>query len=195
MYCDKLISTVQQPNSEKYEIDKTTIQKLDEFIKYKTTIKERGRLNPYRFSIEMKVLQETSFMLFINASKCRLFEPRFYYNCYCEEQIELNDIENEAECTCGKKVIPQNEKDNVYIYFRLIEKPAECDWSNKVFTETDNYPLDFILKEGFEKENFTLADLESMGEEEAIHNLISKKDKREKMYHRYLEKADGYASS
>lgn len=180
MYCDKLIDIVQLKESSKYNISRLVIHNLDKFIKEKTTLREREKLNPYKFSIEMNISQETAMMTFVYGVKCSLFFPRFYYNCYCGEQFEVVDINEEVQCTCEKRVTPNKFRDRIYVYFRLLESPTICEWEK----QKSLYPLDFMEEVGYDAENFTLADLEHLAGSTCANDLISF---RNDMFERFLK--------
>ena len=102
MYCDKLKSIVREDRVDP-DVNEIVIQKLDKFIKEKTTIRERRKLNPYRFSIEMQISQKIAIKAFIKGAKCELFSPRFYYSCSCGDQFEVSNLNSEIQCTFEKK--------------------------------------------------------------------------------------------
>lgn len=191
MYCNKLINIVHLAKDDIFDINEIVIKKLDIFIKEKTTIKERQKLNPYKFSIEMKITQEIALKTFITGAKNKLFDPLFYYSCDCGDQFEVLDVNKEKECTCGKNIIPKNERSRLYIYFKLLEQPTPCAWEE----EKDTYPLDFLESEGFGTENFTLADVDRIVGSTLTKDLISIKQEREENYKNFLKGEDGFATS
>lgn len=167
MYCNKLINIVQDEKSQDYVIDMNLVEKLDKFIKEKTTLKEREKLNPVRFSIEMSVSQESSLMIFILGIKTGLFKPRNYYSCSCEEHFEIENIKVSTQCpSCNKNINPSIDRNRIFLYFKLTESPRRCEWEiNKPI-----YPLDFL--EEVYKENFTVADLDNITKRGEYDSLI-----------------------
>ncbi len=192
MYCDKLTSIVQQFNEDVIAVDEIVIKKLDIFIKERTTVRERRKLNPYKFSIEMNISQEISLRAFILGAKCRLFNPIFYYMCECGDQFEVININVKRQCTCRKEIIPDTDKSRLYLYFKLLEDPIPCPWEE----DKDIYPLDLLKGEGYGTENFTLADVDRLVGTRYTTDLISIsiKDAREEYYKQFIEGEDGFAT-
>jgi DNA-directed RNA polymerase subunit RPC12/RpoP len=184
MYCDKLVNIVQHTDSSKYMIDRDIIIKLDKFIKQKTTKRERTKLNPLKFSIEMKVNQETSLMSFVIGSKIYLFQTRAYYDCYCGDHFELFHLNKEYECTCGKKIIPLEVKNRIYLYFDLLEEPENCPWD----VSQPESQLDFLKEGDLNFGNFTMAALDEIAGSGASENLISLEQKRTEMLKDFIER-------
>lgn len=169
MYCKKLMNIVQHEESPKYNINKLVINYLDLFIKNKTTIKEKDNLNPYKFSIEENIPQETAIMTFIIGVKYKLFALRFFYNCYCGEQFEVHDVYQEIQCTCEDNIIPNESRDRLFLYFKLLERPAPCIWEGN----PSSLPFDLLESMGVENENFTLADVDQLAGQETTNDLLS----------------------
>ncbi|AQX56627.1 hypothetical protein [Priestia flexa] len=189
MYCDKLINIAQHSDSAKYNIDYEVIQKLDSFIKEKTTFRERENLNPVKFSIEMKIKQEISLMSFVLGTHCKLFKMRAYFNCsYCDEHLEIFDVNDKFECTCGKMITPSEHRDKLFLYFKLLETPAVCSWEEN----TPTYQLDFFEKVNDGKGNFTLADLDNVAGKRYSNDLISLRNRRDKNLKSYIKGEPGF---
>lgn len=181
MYCDKLMKIIQVDQSSVYEIDKILIKKLDFFIKKKTTLREREKLNPLRFSIEMAIKQKTALMVYILGTEVGLFKSRMYYKCTCGEHFEIKNPK-EVECcpTCYIEVAPNIDRSRIFLYFKLCEIPSNCDWNREELL----YPLDFL--EANQKENFTVADLDRFTEKGRYDSVIGLKDYREEIMDNYL---------
>lgn len=181
MYCDKLTNIVQSKESEKYFIEEPTIKKLDIFIKRKTTIREREKINPMKFSVKMNVEQETALMVFIIGTQLNLFKARKYYSCQCGEHFEFENTSQPVYClNCEEVVSFYDDRNRISLYFSLLEIPAACCWDHK----EDIYPLDYL--ESY-NENFTLADLDEISEEGEYDNLIGLKTNRESIMQEYLQ--------
>lgn len=128
MYCKKLSNILQNKDSQLYGINLKDIQKLDYFIKNKTTYRERDNINANRFSIEMDVDLNKSLRLFMLGIEEELFSLVMYVECdnpSCDETYKINDLHDYIECDCGK--IINISKENVDIYFNLTEEPTDCN--------------------------------------------------------------------
>ena len=79
MYCKKLYNILQDNDHITYNITETDIEKLDEFIRNKTTSRERLNLDPARLSIIMKMNYEKSIKLFVLGCKQKLFKNEDVY--------------------------------------------------------------------------------------------------------------------
>lgn len=127
MYCEKLQLIKADESSSKYLIDDLTIYKLDAFLKNDVTLRERENINPVRLAIERNLVYETALMTFIIGSRKKLFKLRIFYECECGEKIELASTNELIECDCGYKSNYSSSKDNIKLYFWLLEKPVICD--------------------------------------------------------------------
>lgn len=174
MYCDKLKSIYQSTESSKYGIDFDVVKKADFFIKQKTTMMERNKINPLKFSIEMDVNEETSLMLFVIGSRCGLFKTRAFINCICGDQFELRNLDDEIKCNCGSVIKPQLNRDKIYLYFRLLEAPVSCEW-----LDTRKYQVDYLDGDALGKKFVSLVQIDNIiGEKQADMLLINQRDEQ-----------------
>lgn len=179
MYCNKLMDIVQSEESEEYYIDKSTIKKLDIFIRKKTTQRERYKLNPMKFSAIMGIEQDTALMLFIIGIKVELFKIRKYYSCSCGEHFEIENISQPIYCyNCEKEIFISSDRDRIHLYFILVESPTLCSWNH----QEKKYPLDYLE----EYKNFTLADLDESLGEDAGNAIIGLSNMRENKMNEFL---------
>lgn len=138
MYCKKLSNMLHNKDSQLHNITQKDIQKLDYFLREKTTLKERDRINVSRFSIEMDVDIKKSLRLFMVGVDEDLFNLVMYVDCdspYCDETYRIKDIHSEIECDCGKNITPS--KKNVDVYFKLMENPTNCNLDDEDISAYD----------------------------------------------------------
>ena len=177
MYCNSLKCIFQHVDSRKYSIDMSVLKNLDFFIKNKTTTLERLRINPIKFSIEMNIPETTALMTFIIGMKCGLFRTRAYINCYCDEQYEVENLLETIECYCGRKLIPNEIRDKVFLFFELIETPSDCEC-----LEIKETQLDYLDGDCLGKRFVSLAELDSFIGKEKSNNLINQREDGLKQY-------------
>lgn len=186
MYCDKLMNIVKHSLSTKHLIGKEKVQMLDLFIKEKTTLRERATLNPIRLTIESGLDQKSALMIFVVGTRCELFQMRAFYNCKCEEQFEIYSMSEITSCTCGRGIVPSNNRERVFLYFNLLEKPTECEM---LYEEEAIFQTDFINENELGNGNFTMADLDSISDKGEFDNLVSQREQKMKEFNRrsYIE--------
>lgn len=169
MYCKKLQSIYQNPDSVKYLIDELVVNKLDYFIKNEITFRERQNINPIKFSNTMNVHYKTSLMTFIIGSRVGLFRTRTFYRCLdCDEQQELFSLSN-IKCDCGVHGNYNEFKDQITLYFNLLEKPIPCD-------EKEDFDNQLALLDDIDIENindFSLNDVEKVGGSAVLDEIES----------------------
>lgn len=178
MYCNKLMNIIKDPKSKEYNINEYIIKKLDKFLKEKTTKKEREKLNPIKFSIEMDVSEKTSIMLFVLGAKCDLFKIRMYFKCVCGNQFEIDNLKDTLYCSCDREITPNLQRERVFLYFTLLEKPMYCNW----FNANSNYQIDYIEDAMLGKQQVSLADFDSIVGADEMDNLVSQRDNKMKQY-------------
>ena len=137
MYCEKLQLIKDDENSPKYLIDDLAIYKLDVFLNYDVTLRERENINPVRLAIERNINYKTALMAFIIGSRKKLFQLRMFYECECDEKIELTSTSEIIKCDCGYIGNYKNSKDKIKLYFRLLEKPVNCNGESVKNGEAD----------------------------------------------------------
>lgn len=177
MYCEKLKNIFQHEDSKNYDIDIIKIKKLDLFIKEKTTSLERDKINPIKFSIEMGVNERTSIMLFVIGTKCKLFDLRAYVNCSCGEQYEVHNLNEKIDCYCGNNIIPAEERESVFLYFRLNCPPVDCDWLG-----IKEYQVDYLDGDVLGKRLVSLAEVDGTIGTGKVDSLINQRDIKYKKY-------------
>lgn len=180
MYCKKLSNMLHNKDSELYGITLKDIQKLDYFLKNKTTFKERDRINVSRFSIEMEIDIKKALRLFMLGVDEDLFSLVMYVDCdnpYCDETYRIKDIHSIIECDCGRTI--NISKENVDVYFKLIEDPVDCNWDD----DEDISAFDLIVGKSSPSEIrpnkeevvvIKLNELEEIVGEEKVEKAISK---------------------
>ncbi len=117
----------------------------------------------------MRVDQKTSLMTFIIGSKNKLFQTRAFYKCYCGDQFELFSLKKKRECTCGKEILPIENKDRIFLYFNLTEEPEKCPWEENELESQ----LDYLLNEDYDSINFTMAGLDEIAGPGTSDSLLS----------------------
>lgn len=159
MYCKKLQNIYKNKDSAKSLIDTRVIYKLDDYLKNHLTLRERQNINPANFSIEMNISYKTALMTFIIGARVGLFRIRSFYKCgECGEQQELNTL-NKISCECGKEGNYQDLKEQITLYFFLLEKPQPCN-TDEDFKD----PLDLLEDTDIKNINeFSFADVEKVG--------------------------------
>ena len=160
MYCKKLYNILQDNDHITYNITETDIEKLDEFIRNKTTSRERLNLDPARLSIIMKMNYEKSIKLFVLCCKQKLFKMKMYIDCeYCNSRHNIEDFYVDIICDESNKTIPiNNNKDKIYVYFELLERPQIC----KKINANNSYMIDDIMGK-CSPSNTTLSEMEKYG--------------------------------
>lgn len=167
MYCKKLQNIYQHDDSPKYLIDELVINKLDYFIKNEVTLRERQNLNPIKFSNIMNVNYRTSLMTFIIGARVGLFQIRTFYKCFrCSEQKELLSLKK-IDCECGISGNYEELKEQITLYFNLLERPEPCNDK-----EDFNNQLDILDKNDIESiSEFSLSDVEKVGGSAVIEEI------------------------
>lgn len=160
MYCKKLYNILQDNDHKEFNITKTDIEKLDDFIRNKTTSRERLNLDPAKLSIIMRMDQQKSIRLFVLGCKQELFKMKVYIDCdLCNDRHYIDDIYEDLLCEESGEIINiKNNKDKIYVYFELLEKPVIC---NKV-KKNQSYMIDDIMGK-CNPSNTSILDVENAG--------------------------------
>ena len=170
MYCKKLSNILHNNDSKLYGISLKDIQKLDYFIKNKTTFKERDNINVSRFSIEMDIDLNKAIRLFMIGVDEYLFSLVMYVECdnpHCDETYKIEDLYSQLECDCGKNI--KIAKENVDIYFNLLETPTECNLDNQ-----ENISVFGLIMGKPKPSKIKLSDIEKVVGNENIEKAINK---------------------
>lgn len=169
MYCEKLQSICQNTESPKFLIDERVIYKLDSYLKNHVTLRERQNLNPVKFAIDMNVNYKTSLMTFIIGARVQLFQIRTFFNCTeCDEQQELTTLD-QIYCECGIEGTYQELKDQVTLYFKLLERPQPCYTHEEIENE-----LDLLNELDIEQiNNVSLSDVEKVGGSAILQEVVT----------------------
>ncbi len=130
MYCNKLKEILSNEDSNKYGIDIYAIKKLDLYLRNNVTIDELDRLNPAKFSLETELNFDITLKLFYICKKVGLFEPIAYYKCGCGESFRIYSLSNQVNCPNGCSITPENDKERIYVYFKLTCELEDCDFIN-----------------------------------------------------------------
>lgn len=170
MYCDKLRSILNNPSSFDLGINLEVVRKLDFFLKSNVTMMGRQKINPITFAIEMSLSEQVALSTFIIGTREKLFSARAYYNCICDEFTEIYSKSVKRRClVCGREIIPWENKDRVFLYFKLNEELTNC---GDIFTVIKDFHLDYLDDELLGKSNASLIDAETILGEAEAENLI-----------------------
>jgi hypothetical protein len=168
MYCDKLLNIIKDPTSKNYNIDEFVVKKLDAFLKTRIGIRELNKLNPLTFSMLYEIEDNVSIMTFIQGTKVGLFQVRLYYNCYsCFECHEIENLVDPVYCECETISTPREYRSYVYMLFRLLFNPTDCD---RNFKTEKKKPLDIIM-EHLEKPGVSLMSIDRIIGKDAVDSL------------------------
>ncbi|GEM_PF-4707840 len=180
MYCEKLLCIKENKKSPSFLIDDLVINKLDVFIKEKVTLIERERLSPSKFALLMNVDQNTAMMTFVIGTECRLFKALAYFTCECGENHFLESVKGNYECVCNKVVNLSENRERIFLYFKLLLAPENC------FNEEEKiYHIDYIENDIIG--NFSLADMEERLGKETVDSILSLKELRNNTMRRQAE--------
>ncbi len=160
-YCQKLASIIKEPNIDGVEVRKL-VEMLDIYIRTKTNLIMRKKLNPIAFANSNYIDESTAIKFMTICTKHELLSVRLFYNCSCDESIEIYNLVETTQCPnrCGN--IPDQDRDNVYVYFQLLEKPELCKFIEHEKTQVD------IMRETLGKELASVSDtLKVIGDDDA----------------------------
>ncbi|CEQ08960.1 Uncharacterised protein [[Clostridium] sordellii] len=160
MYCKKLYNILLDDDHKDYNITELDIDKLDQFIRNKTTSRERLNLDPAKLSMEMELDYHKSIKLFILGCKQELFKMKMVIDCeLCNNRHSINSINEDLLCEEFHQTIDINKnKDSIYVYFKLLEKPQIC----KKISQNDVYMIDDIMGKS-RPSNTNLSDILNSG--------------------------------
>lgn len=178
MYCNKLKEILNHEESITHLIDISVIQKLDLFLRKNVTIDELTRINAAKFSYEMKVNYDTTLRLFTIGKKVGLFQPIAYYRCQCGEMFQIYSKNKPIECSCGCNIVPNDNKNRIYVFFSLNYPVEDCDFFNH-----DTCVADIIDDEDLGKPTASYSDFEEVLGDAEAETLLKH---RENKYRDYL---------
>ncbi|WP_148552152.1 hypothetical protein [Paraclostridium bifermentans] len=173
MYCKKLYNILQDDDHKDYNITEADIDLLDEFIRNRTTSRERLNLDPARLSRIMGIEHSKSIKLFILGCKQELFKMKMVIDCeLCNSMHIINNLGEDILCEESNKIISvKDNKDSIYVYFTLLEKPEIC----KRVRQNDAYMIDDVMGK-CRPSNTNLSDILNSGvEKRTIEDMFGEK--------------------
>lgn len=172
MYCKKLQDTLSSDIAIDKGIDQVLINKLDYYIKFHTTSSGRKNINPISFAIKMGIDDKLALFLFKAGTKMDLFEVVLVFLDPLGEQHKISNINDTVINDFGNEFRPEEYKDRVRLYFKLLDSPEDCEES----TNEDSYPIDAFLEGDDEKKSLVISEVEGLiGEKDTNELIVHKK--------------------
>lgn len=179
MYCKKLQGILSSDIAINKGIDEVLINKLDYYIKFHTTSSGRNNINPISFAMRMGIDDRLALYVFKAGTKLELFKVVLVFLDPLGEQHKIDNVEDTVTNDFGDEFRPEEHKDRISLYFKLLELPEECGES----TNEESYPIDVFLEGDYEKKSIAISEVEE---------LIGEKDTKLLIHERWIEMVDEY---
>lgn len=196
MYCKKLMNIIENQEGKQRGLSSLHVKKLHTFLLEKCTNRELKNISPLRFAMVMETSESDAINLFAIGCDENLFKVKLYYQCECcTEYIEIVSLNQYVRCENEKDHLPENNPENVHLYFELQEKIEHCNLDTNENNPSSNKKshLDIFGAERLGKSQlpteevrptYSLMDFQNQLGEDRAHDLIN--HKRKQIFNEYL---------